>query len=88
MGLEAVVSVAHVAALAEPPFSLCLYPLATAIGKTCKAYKKAKGNKIEAAMLAERAQVSPPRERETAPCTNREHTRTPHPTARRTAAPS
>ena len=54
----------QVAALAEPPFSFCFYPLAKAIGKTCKAYKKAKGNKIEAAMLAERAQVSPPRERD------------------------
>ena len=32
---------------------------AVALGKTFKAYKKAKGNKNEAKMLAERAQVSP-----------------------------
>ena len=44
---------------ATPPLSACFYPLAVALGKTFKAYKKAKGNKNEAKMLAERAQVSP-----------------------------
>ena len=59
MGLEVVVNMARIAVAATPPLSACFYPLAVALGKTFKAYKKAKGNKNEAKMLAERAQVSP-----------------------------
>ena len=46
----------QVLSVAAPPLSLALIPLAIAIGEVVKASRHARGNKVEAEMLAQRVQ--------------------------------